>query len=97
MGTSIEDLRAFPKSVRKEFGIDLFLLQLGEQPRSWKPMKTIGASVREIRVRENRQQYRTIYVVKKAAGIYVLHAFEKKGQKTSQEDVNLAKKRFKEI
>jgi len=38
-----------------------------------------------------------IYAAQLADGIYILHAFIKKTQKTSQKDIELAKKRFKEI
>ena len=38
-----------------------------------------------------------VYVAKLADAIYVLHAFKKKGQKTNKNDIELARKRFKEI
>jgi len=38
-----------------------------------------------------------IYVAKYADYIYVLNAFQKKTQKTPQQEIELAKKRLKEI
>jgi phage-related protein len=41
--------------------------------------------------------YRVIYVAKFAEGIYVVHAFEKKAQRTAQPDIELARKRFRAL
>jgi phage-related protein len=38
-----------------------------------------------------------IYVAKIRDAVYVLHAFQKKTQKTSQRDIDLARKRYKQI
>jgi len=42
-------------------------------------------------------EWRVIYVAKVRDAIYVLHAFQKKTQKTSQRDIDLARKRYKQI
>jgi len=60
-------------------------------------MKTVGRGVREIRVREQTGAYRVIYVLLVSDNAYVLHAFNKKTQKTAQRDIDLAKARMKEI
>jgi phage-related protein len=65
-------------------------------PKDWKPMLTIGTGIREIRI-QARGAYRVIYAAKFEETIYVLHAFEKKTQKTSKHDIELAKSRFKEL
>jgi len=59
-------------------------------------MSSIGAGVREIRVRTG-SEYRVIYVAKFAEAVYVLHAFEKRSQKTSQRAIELARKRLAEV
>jgi len=41
--------------------------------------------------------FRIIYVTTFGDAVYVLHAFQKKTQKTSQRDVNLAAERFREL
>jgi len=52
--------------------------------------------LKELRIHcEN--EYRIIYLAQRSEGIYILHSFAKKTQKTSQKDIDLAKKRFKEI
>jgi phage-related protein len=60
-------------------------------------MTTVGAGVREIRVAEDGDQYRVMYVAKFPEAVYVITAFEKKTQKTTQRDLDLAKKRYKEL
>jgi len=41
--------------------------------------------------------YRVIYVAKFADAIYVLHCFQKKTEKTSKADLDLAAKRYNDI
>lgn len=60
-------------------------------------MNNIGAGVREIRVHDAAGAFRVIYVAKFAEAIYVLHAFQKKTQKTSPRDLQLATSRFHSI
>lgn len=62
MGGSKEDLKAFPDNVVDDTGHQLFLVQCGLEPDDWKPMATIGAGVREIRVRDASGIYRTVYL-----------------------------------
>lgn len=59
-------------------------------------MTTVGAGVREIRIRTGRE-HRVLYVASFAEGIYVLHAFEKRTRKTSQRDIDLARERFRAL
>jgi len=59
-------------------------------------MASIGDGVCEIRVRTGRE-HRLIYVAKFAEAVYVLHAFEKKTQKTACADVDLARLRYREL
>ena len=51
IGTSLDDLRDFPKDARHEAGFQLEQVQLGLEPDDWKPMPAIGAGCREIRIR----------------------------------------------
>ena len=97
MGSSREDLRAFPRQVRREMGYQLENVQVGIDPDDWKPMSTVGSGVREIRVRESSGAFRCIYLATRPEGIYVLHCFQKKTQKTSRQDLDLAARRFKAI
>ncbi|HCK83877.1 MAG TPA: hypothetical protein DHW63_04960 [Hyphomonadaceae bacterium] len=72
-------------------------IQHGLDPDDWKPMNTIGAGVRELRVRDRSGAFRVIYVAKLEGAIYVLHCFQKKSQRTSRGDVELATRRHKEL
>lgn len=97
LGTSLEVVRAFPQEARREVGFQIERLQNGLEPDSWKPMKTIGKGVRELRVRQSNGAYRVIYLATLPNAIYVLHAFEKKTQATPQKDIDVAIARFKTL
>jgi phage-related protein len=60
-------------------------------------MNSVGAGVREIRVRDENGIYRVMYVTKLAERVFVLHCFQKKTQKTASADLELATKRYKEL
>jgi phage-related protein len=67
------------------------------KPDDWKPMKTVGAGVREIRVRDTAGAFRVFYVLALADAVYVLHAFQKKSRATSKLDLAIATARFKDL
>ena len=96
VGSTYKDICSFPEATRQMTGYQLHLLQMGDDPTDWKPMSSVGAGVREIRVHEGGE-FRVIYVAQFDEGIYVLHAFQKKTQKTSKKDIELAKSRFKAV
>ena len=60
-------------------------------------MSTIGAGVREIRIRDAVGAYRVIYIATFADVVHVLHAFQKKTQKTARRDLELATARLREL
>jgi phage-related protein len=80
---------------RREAG--LYQVQKGRDPSDWKRMSTIGAGVREIRIRDGRGAYRVIYIATFADAIHVLHAFEKMTQKTARRDLELAAARLRQL
>lgn len=96
-GSSLDDLRNFPVSAKREAGYQLDLVQNGQDPDDWKPIKGIGPGVREIRIRDDAGIFRIIYIAKFADAIYVLHCFQKKTKKTSTADIALATKRYKDL
>lgn len=59
-------------------------------------MTTVGVGVREVRIKTEKA-YRVIYVAKFFEGVYVLHAFDKKTQRTSKVDLDLATARYKSL
>jgi phage-related protein len=96
-GSALEDLRAFPEAARREAGYQLDQVQHGREPDDWKPMNTVGRGVQEIRIRDAAGAFRVLYVAKFDDAIYVLHCFQKKAQKTSKADQNLAALRYRDL
>lgn len=96
-GSALDDLRAFPLSARREAGHQLDLVQKAKEPDDWKPMGIVGPGVKEIRIRDASGAFRIIYVAKLADAIYVLHCFQKKTEKTSKSDLDLATKRYRDL
>lgn len=95
LGNTRDVLRDFPLSAKVDAGRELERVQRGLDPVDWKPMPSIGKGVREIRVKDRAGAFRVIYVASIGAQIYVLHAFQKKTQKTAKRDIDLAILRFK--
>lgn len=96
-GNALDDLRAFPLSARREAGHQLDQVQRGRDADDWKPMTSVGTGVKEIRIRDAAGAFRIIYVAKFADAVYVLHCFQKKSQKTSKSDLDLATKRYRDL
>ena len=59
-------------------------------------MTIVGAGTIEIRIHTG-SAYRVFVVTKFADRIHVLHAFEKKSQKTPQRDIDLARRRYSQL
>jgi phage-related protein len=89
-------MRDFPAEARRQAGFELDAVQRGLEPSDWKPMTIIGPGVKEIRIHV-LGEWRVIYVARLADAVYVLHAFQKKTQKTRREDVELARRRYRQI
>lgn len=96
VGSSLDDLRNFPDEARRAAGFDLRAIQAGLEPSDWRAMPGIGAGAREIRI-HLLGEWRVIFVAKFQKAVYVLHAFQKKTKKTSQQDIDIASKRYKQI
>ena len=95
-GHSYQDLLSFPGEARRDAGYQLGFVQMGFEPSDWKPMSSVGQGVREIRI-HIEGEYRVLYIAKYAEAIYVLHAFQKKTQKTPKRDLDIAKMRLREL
>jgi len=95
-GSSYKDLLSFPDESRREAGYQLGFVQLGFEPSDWKPMSSIGQGVKEFRIHVEGE-FRVIYIAKYEEAIYVLHAFQKKTQKTPKRDIDIARTRFREL
>ena len=96
-GSTLADLRNFPEDARQQAGRQIDRVQRGLDPRDWKPMSTVGRGVREIRIRDEDGAFRVIYVATFGQAVYVLHCFQKKTQKTREADLELARRRYREL
>ncbi len=97
VGSSLEDLMRFSRSAIRKAGFELRAVQEGRSPTDFKPMPIIGQGTQEIRVRTDDETYRVFYVAKFEEAVYVLHTFQKKTQKTSQQDIEFGQQRYKQM
>jgi len=71
-------------------------VQMGMDPIDWKAMPSIGAGVKELKIHE-KGEFRVVFIAKFPEAVYVLHAFQKKTQKTPKKDIALAQQRLKRL
>ncbi len=98
MGSSLEDLSAFPADVKRAFGFQLREVQKGVTPGVAKPLKQFGSGVFELRESFAGDAFRAVYAVKLEKAVYVLHAFKKKsksGIAMPREDIAVIEQRLK--
>jgi phage-related protein len=82
VGSSKRDYLRFPDQVQDDMGYALYVAQMGERPKSAKPLKGFkGAGVLELVENYAGDTYRAVYTVRFAERVYVLHAFQKKSKK----------------
>ncbi|RYG47966.1 hypothetical protein EON79_05890 [bacterium] len=100
MGSSLDDLKEFPREVMQSMGHALDDAQRGGKSHHAKPLVGFGgAGVLEVVENHDGDTYRAVYTVKFEEAIYVLHAFQKKsrsGIKTSQGDLQKIERRLRE-
>jgi len=99
VGSSKEDLLAFPEAVQDEIGTAVSVAQFGGKHPSAKPWKGQGPGIFEVVEDHRGDTYRAVYSVRFEGVIYVLHAFQKKspsGIRTSKRDIELIARRLKE-
>ncbi|MGH9322421.1 MAG: type II toxin-antitoxin system RelE/ParE family toxin [Vicinamibacteria bacterium] len=96
LGSSGDDVRAFPAQARRNVGFQLRRVQQGLQPTDWKWMPAVGTGVQEIRIHAGTE-YRVFYVARFTEGVYVLHAFEKPTRKTPKRDIEQARNRYRDV
>ena len=96
LGASRKAITGFPAAARREAGYQLGQVQHGNEPTDWKPMPTVGAGVREIRLHVDGE-HRVIYLATLGDAVYVLHAFAKKSGKTPKHDIDTANTRYRQL
>jgi len=98
VGSSRENIQAFPEEVKDDIGYALYEVQKGVKPHCAMPLKGfIGAHVMELVENFDGNTYRAVYTVSFKEVVYVLHCFQKKstrGIKTPLREIELIKKRF---
>ena len=97
MGTAYADLLDFPEEPRRQAGFQLGIIQVGLEPRHWKPFTQIGIGAKELRINTLEGAFRLIYTDRFESTVYVLHCFRKTTQVTTQRDKEVAGARFRAI
>ncbi len=99
IGSSKQDLKAFPKEVQKPMGYARYLAQINLKAPNAKPLRGFGgASTLEVVEDHDGSTYRAVYTVKLQGIVYVFHAFQKKSKKgiaTPKHDLDLIEKRLR--
>lgn len=96
---ALATLRDFPEEVRRELGQAIFELQKGNHlsmPLA-KPMASIEKGVEELRVKDASGAFRVFYFTRLSDRVLIFHAFQKKTQQTPKHEIELGRKRFKEL
>jgi phage-related protein len=100
LGSSRKDFSEFPDGVKSEMGYALFQAQAGRRHRNAKIFKGTGdAGVVEIVDDHRGDTFQTVYAVRFASAVYVLHAFQKKSKKgiaTPKNDIQLIEQRLRD-
>ncbi len=99
LGDSLRELKTFPAVVQDELGYAIYLAQRGDKHVSSKPLKGLGAGVFEVVSDHRGDTFRSVYTVRLADCVFVLHAFQKKsksGVATPKADIELIKQRLKQ-
>lgn len=96
-GVSLDNIRGFGKTAQHRIGVQINRVQMGQEPTDWKPMKTIGPGVKEIRVKDGQGAFRVFYVVNRGDVVHVLHAVQKTTEKTEKRDIDKAKAELKKL
>ena len=94
-----EFLKELSGEIRSEFLDAIILLEQGQNlslPLN-RNLSSIHKGLHELRLKDRSGAYRFFYFIKKADGIYFIHAFKKKTQELPQKEIEAALKRIKEV
>jgi phage-related protein len=99
VGSSKEDVSAFPDDVKRRIGLALFEAQMGRKANYAKPLKGYGgAGVLDVVDDFDGDTFRAVYTVRFAEVLYVLHAFQKKSRRgiaTPRSEIELIRTRLR--
>lgn len=99
VGSSKDELLAFPEDAKQDAGYQLHRLQTGKEPLDWKPLTSLGKGVTgvyEVRIWENDATFRVAYLTKFRGYVTVLHCWQKASQATAKIDKALIINRYRE-
>jgi phage-related protein len=100
VGSTHKILLSMPAEVQDHIGYALHLAQAGDKHDDAKPLSGFGgAGVVEIITDHRGDTFRSVYTVRFADAIYVLHVFQKKskhGIKTPKNELDLIERRLRE-
>jgi len=96
LGSSRDDLRAFPADARQVAGFHLWAGSAWPRAERLEASAKRGTGVREIRVRTG-VAHRVVYLATFEEAVYVLHAFEKRSQRTPKRELELARQRLRAL
>ncbi|CTQ50522.1 Phage-related protein [Jannaschia donghaensis] len=95
LGDAFDQVRPSPEGARQDTGVQLHKVQQGLEPSDWKPMATVDPGARQVRIHGDGGAFRILYGGHLADAVVVLHACEKKAQKTPTRDLDLANGRLR--
>jgi phage-related protein len=96
---ALDFIRGQSPEIRQKVGEALRDLQKGlsiGMPKS-RPMPSVASGAAELRVKDANTTTRVFYLSKVANFIVVFHGFEKDTQKTPQREIDVGKKRLREV
>ena len=93
------EIEALPEEIRGDLADALARLDAGlmlSMPLS-RPMPSVGRGIHELRLKDRSGAYRVVYALLQRGTVHVLHAFKKTTQATPLRNVDLARKRLREV
>ena len=99
VGSSLQDIKSFPDSVKQTMGFALFQAQRGGKHLQAKVLKGFkGSGVLEVVEDYDGDSFRMMYTVRFSDAVYVLHSFQKKSKKgieTPKHEMDMVEARLK--
>jgi len=100
VGSTRNDLRAFPDPVQDHMGYAIYVAQRGGKHRAARVLSGFGgAGVLEVVKDFRGDTFRAVYTLRYAGAVYVVHVFQKKsktGRETARRDIELIERRLRE-
>jgi phage-related protein len=92
-GRSREEIQAFPETVRKKLGRELYKVECGKTPSDTKPITAVAPGCWELRLRAADTCWRLIYLHDNG-NVVALACVQKNQSRLPQPDADLVKQRY---